>query len=66
MGIQLGGEVSYFGKTEIKPFIGDRHRDPEAVDISLSIRLIAASAGLMLLSAGAVIIAFNHLITSFD
>lgn len=54
LGIQLGGEASYFGDIIEKPLIGDKLRKPEAGDISKSLRIIAVSVVLFLLVAGVI------------
>jgi len=56
LGIQLGGAASYFGKIVNKPTIGDNRREPEAEDISKSIKIIAASVVLFLFVAGIIIV----------
>lgn len=48
LGIRLGGDHTYFGKPVRKPAIGDALREPEEKDISRTVRLMYASAGLML------------------
>lgn len=48
LGVQLGGTHEYFGKTVVKPTIGDDIRPPEEADIARLNRLMFASAGLML------------------
>ena len=48
LGVQLGGTHTYFGKTVVKPTIGDDTRPPEGEDIRRLNRLMFASAGLML------------------
>ena len=48
LGVQLGGTHEYFGKTVVKPTIGDDTRPPEPRDIQRLNRLLFASAGLML------------------
>ena len=48
LGVQLGGAHGYFGKTVVKPVIGDDTRPPEGGDIPRMNRLMFASAGLML------------------
>jgi len=53
--IQLGGEASYFGKIIEKPVIGDNTRDPEAEDISKSLRKISAAVVLFIFTAGIII-----------
>lgn len=49
LGVQLGGDHEYFGKTVHKPTIGDDTRPPEGLDIHRTNRLMFAAAGLMLL-----------------
>lgn len=44
LGLQLGGEASYFGKTVRKPLIGDPLRAPAAAHIVQACRLAAAAA----------------------
>lgn len=51
LGIQLGGEASYFGEMIEKPSIGDKLREPESNDISKSLKIIAASVILFMLIA---------------
>lgn len=46
LGVQLGGAHEYFGKTVVKPTIGDDLRPPEGEDIARLNRLMFASAGL--------------------
>ena len=48
LGVQLGGAHQYFGKTVVKPTIGDDTRPPEPDDIRRLNRLMFASAGLFL------------------
>ena len=48
LGVQLGGTHTYFGKTVVKPTIGDDTRPPEGQDIRRLNRLMFFSAGLML------------------
>ena len=48
LGVQLGGTHAYFGKTVVKPTIGDDTRPPEPEDIARLNRLMFASAGLAL------------------
>ena len=48
LGVQLGGAHEYFGKTVVKPTIGDDTRPPEGRDITRLDRLMFASAGLVL------------------
>ena len=48
LGVQLGGAHEYFGKTVVKPTIGDDTRPPEPQDIQRLNRLMFATAGLML------------------
>ena len=55
LGIQLGGEASYFGKITIKPTIGDNTRKPVAGDISKSLKIIAVSVVLFMLISGVII-----------
>ena len=52
LGIQLGGTHSYFGKTIVKPTIGDALREVEIADIARTLRLMyAASAAFAALLA---------------
>jgi len=48
LGIQLGGEASYFGKILDKPTIGDKRRKPAAEDILKSLKIITGSVVLFL------------------
>ena len=48
LGVQLGGTHEYFGKTVVKPTIGDDTRPPEPGDISRLNRLMFAASGLVL------------------
>lgn len=48
LGVQLGGTHEYFGKTVVKPTIGDDRRFPEEQDIRRMNRLMFAVAGAML------------------
>ena len=54
LGVQLGGDHEYFGKTVRKPTIGDDTRPPEGEDIRRVNRLMFASAGLALAIIAAV------------
>lgn len=54
LGIQLGGEASYFGKIISKPTIGDKTREPETEDIAKSLRIIAVSVVLFMLIAAVI------------
>ena len=56
LGIQLGGSASYFGRIVEKPTIGNKMREPEAGDISRSLRMIAASVVLFIFSLGIIIV----------
>ncbi|MHB1347308.1 MAG: adenosylcobinamide-phosphate synthase CbiB [Candidatus Humimicrobiaceae bacterium] len=40
IGLQLGGEISYGGKLQVKPFIGDKRKDFELKDIIDSINIV--------------------------
>ena len=53
LGVQLGGDHEYFGKTVHKPTIGDNLRPPEGRDIRAVNLLMFASAGLMLAAIAA-------------
>ena len=48
LGVQLGGTHEYFGKTVVKPTIGDDTRPPEGEDIRRLNRLMFAASGLTL------------------
>jgi len=48
LGVQLGGTHEYFGKTVVKPTIGDDTRPPEGRDIRRMNLLMFAASGLML------------------
>lgn len=48
LGVQLGGAHEYFGKTVVKPTIGDDTRPPEPGDITRLNRLMFAASGLAL------------------
>ena len=48
LGVQLGGDHEYFGKTVHKPTIGDDLRAPEGADIPRVCGMMFASAALML------------------
>ena len=54
LGVRLGGDHEYFGRTVHKPTIGDDLRPPEGRDIRRTNRLMFASAGLMLALIAAV------------
>ena len=54
LGIQLGGDHEYFGKTVHKPTIGDDTRPPEGEDIRRTNRLMFAAAGLTLALVAAI------------
>ncbi len=56
LGIQLGGEASYFGKIVSKPTIGDNRREPKNDDISKSLMIVAESVVLFLIVAGIIIV----------
>lgn len=59
LGIRLGGDHEYFGKTVHKPTIGDDTRPPEPQDIRRVNRLMFAAAGLTLaVIAGLAALAF--------
>lgn len=60
LGIQLGGEASYFGKIVSKPTIGDETREPEIEDISRSIWVIAVSVVLFMSIASLIILLFSN------
>ena len=58
LGVQLGGAHEYFGKTVVKPTIGDDTRPPVGGDITRLNRLMFASAAAMLalvLAVGSII-----------
>ena len=48
LGVQLGGDHEYFGKTVHKPTIGDDTRPPEGADIWRTCALMFAASALML------------------
>jgi adenosylcobinamide-phosphate synthase len=48
LGIQLGGTHLYFGKSVIKPTIGDDARPPEKEDIARSVRMLYITGALAL------------------
>ena len=48
LGVQLGGNASYFGKLYKKPTIGDRRRAVERADIDRACRLMYGTSGLVL------------------
>lgn len=48
LGVRLGGDHEYFGKTVRKPAIGDDLRPPEGKDVSRVCDMMFASAGMML------------------
>ncbi|MCD6397936.1 MAG: cobalamin biosynthesis protein CobD [Spirochaetaceae bacterium] len=54
LGIQLGGEASYFGKIINKPTIGDNTRNPDAGDISTSLKIIEVSVLTFIILSGIV------------
>ena len=56
LGIQLGGEASYFGKSVDKPTIGDNIREPESGDISKSLKIIAESVILFMIIIAVIIL----------
>ncbi len=58
LGVQLGGDHEYFGKTVRKPAIGDSLRLPEGRDIRRMNLLMFASAGLMLALIAAISLLF--------
>jgi adenosylcobinamide-phosphate synthase len=49
LGIRLGGENFYPGRSELRPFIGDKQRGMEDRDISKALQLLYAVSILMLL-----------------
>lgn len=49
LGIRLGGDAVYEGKVEVKPFLGEAKRVPEAVDILKANKLMYSSAVLFFL-----------------
>jgi adenosylcobinamide-phosphate synthase len=49
LGIRLGGENCYPGRSELRPFIGDKERGMENRDISKTLQLLYAVSILMLL-----------------
>ncbi len=51
LGICFGGEVSYFGKSYKKPFIGDKKRDVEPGDIKTAIKLSYLAALFFIITA---------------
>jgi len=60
LGIQLGGEASYFGKIVNKPTIGNKTREPVAADISKSINIIVISIILFMLINTLIILISNY------
>ena len=46
LGVRLGGAHEYFGKTVVKPTIGDALRDVEIADIARTIRLMYVTSAL--------------------
>ncbi|WP_417916478.1 adenosylcobinamide-phosphate synthase CbiB [Candidatus Electronema sp. JC] len=57
LGVQLGGEASYFGKITRKPLIGDPLRAPAAAQIVMACRLAIAAALLCLCGFTAIFLA---------
>ena len=49
LGVQLGGNASYFGKVHAKPCLGEPLRPVEGADIARSCRLMYAASGLLLI-----------------
>lgn len=60
LGLQLGGEASYFSKIVSKPTLGDNKREPVVEDISRSIRVIAVSVFLFISIAGVIILLLSN------
>lgn len=60
LGIQLGGEASYFGEIVNKPTIGDNKREPVVGDISRSLIIIAISFALFMSIAGVIILLLSN------
>jgi len=60
LGIQLGGEASYFGEIVKKQTIGDKIKNPEQDDISKSINIIALSVILFMLIDTIIIILISN------
>ena len=56
LGVQLGGNASYFGKLYKKPTIGDRRRAIERADIDRACRLMYGTSGLLLLAYGLILL----------
>ncbi len=60
LGVQLGGNAVYFGKTVIKQTLGDKQREPETGDISYSIVIIGFSVALFLLLTALLMTILNN------
>ncbi len=56
LGLQLGGQASYFGKIIEKPVIGENKRDPEPQDITKSLKIIVFTVILFIITAGIIIL----------
>ncbi len=54
LGVRLGGDHEYFGKTVHKPAIGDDLRAPEGRDVTRVCRMMFLSAGMMLAGIAAI------------
>lgn len=62
LGVRLGGTHQYFGKTVVKPAIGDDTRPPVPEDIPRLNRLMFAAAGAMLAIIAAACLFFRYMI----
>ena len=56
LGVQLGGNASYFGKLYKKPTIGDPRRAVERADIDRACKLMYGTSGLLLLAYGLILL----------
>ena len=56
LGVQLGGNASYFGRLYEKPTIGDRRRAVERADIDWVCKLMYGTSGLLLLAYGLILL----------
>jgi adenosylcobinamide-phosphate synthase len=54
LGLQFGGELRYFGKSGIKPYIGDEESSPSTSHITHAIRMLVITLLLTLLICGGV------------
>ena len=56
LGVQLGGNASYFGVVHKKPTIGDPTRPIEGADVTRACKLMYGTSGLLLLVYGVIVL----------